>query len=493
MGVGERASGGGKLSTLNIFVRNSFYLFVSQLGSSVLSVVLGVYIARQLGDIGYGQYSLALAFAAIFVMFADIGYQTLFFREVSLDTAQAERYLSNVTGIRVLMTVLVFFLMVLIANLLQYPQELLVLIYLFGAYTLLSSLYGIYLVTFRSFQQMKYEAAVIFVDGVSKVVLGIAVLQLGLGLVELGLVFVASALLSLVLSIVICHRHFVRPRIAIDMEFMRSTLWMALPFSVLPVLSMIYVRVDTLLLEAMKGDAVVGWYNAAYSIVLSVKFIPTLLLAALFPAAQQMSKQSRDRFCDYYDKAVKYLMALAIPIAIGLTLLAQPIILLIFGQEFEGAVAAFRILAWDILLFFIYLAIGNALLNIGREKSVAVASLMTVIINIALNLVLIPLISLIGAAIVTVISEAVLLAAYLYIYAQELRPVALLRHSVKPILASLPLIPICLFFANSLLIALPLSMLVYFVVFIAIGGMDVDEFTLLKLYLHRAYKRFKSS
>jgi O-antigen/teichoic acid export membrane protein len=470
------------LSIIVKIARNTAWLFISQLLASLLSIVLGILIARELGVIGFGEYSLALALGAVFVIFADIGYQILLLREVSRDTTHVSKYLNNVTGVRVLFTIIVFVAMVAIVSFIGYPAYIQQLIWLFGLYTLLTSLNGVYQVTFRAYQQMKYEALITMQDCLVRLGLGATVLLLNYGLIALGVVFVISSAFTLVLSIVVCSRKFVRPGISLDLKFIKETIWIALPLSIIPILSIIFLRIDTVLLSILKGTEVVGWYSASYTIVLSLRMVPTIFMAAVFPAAQK-TVGSRDLYFSYYEKAIRYLLALGIPMAVGLTFLAGPIITLIYGPAFAPSIPALQILAWDTLLFFVYLAIGNALLGIGQERKVAFSALICAVVNVVLNILLIPPYGLIGSSVVTVVSEIVLLVLYLHFFKMSLRPLAIRHYALKPTIASIPIVAICLLFGSNFFIALVLSTIAYFATFLAIHGLDENEHNIFMNYV----------
>ena len=122
----------------------------------------------------------------------------------------------------------------------------------------------------------------------------------------------------------------------------------------------------------MKGDAVVGWYNAAYQLVIGLKPIPRLFMNALFPLMSSYFASSNESFKVAYEKSFKYLLILGLPLAVGITLLADRFILLFYGQQFYPSIIALQILAWDILLVFLYTCLGTILVTSDKQNQMAV-------------------------------------------------------------------------------------------------------------------------
>ena len=476
------------MNAVQRIAKNTAALFAAQFVVSILGLVLSIFIARNLGDVIFGKYSFALAFTAIFAVFSDLGYNTLLIREVARDKSQVSKYLNNTICIHALLAIVIFALIVITINLMGYPADTKNVVYLFGIYTLVVSFSAVFKVTFRAFEKMEYEAGITIFANIIRVSLGLLVLFLGYGLIELALVFLLSGVFDFLLSFLVCERRFVKPKIEFDFDFWKSTIKIALPLSMLSIFGIIYVRADTVMLSMMKGDAVVGWYNAAYNLIRELKIIPTLFLTSLFPAALSVFNKSENQFYRYYEKSIKYLIAIGLPMAIGITLLSDKIIMFVYGPQYTNSISALQILSWDCLLLFIYVALGNALVGMGKERQVALSALICACVNVALNFLLIPRFSLIGSAVATVFAETILLISYLYLMKKYHRSMPIHKFMVKPILASVPMIGIVTLLAVNLLLVILLSAITYFTVFFAIGGLDSEEKKLIYAFFHTTKK-----
>ena len=188
------------MNIIQRIAKNTLALFIAQLVVSILSIILSIYIARNLGDVIFGRYSFALAFTAFFAIFSSLGYDTLLVREVARDKSQANKYVSNILLIRSVLSIIFFVLLVILINLMNYPFYTKSVVYLFGIYTLLSSLSDVFRSTFRAFEKMEYETVVVVAINVIRVSSGLLVLFLGYGLIELALVFLFSSVFDLIIS-----------------------------------------------------------------------------------------------------------------------------------------------------------------------------------------------------------------------------------------------------------------------------------------------------
>ena len=192
------------MNTIKRIAKNTLSLFAAQFVSAILSLILSIFIARNLGDVIFGKYSFAIIFVGIFAIFSDLGYNTLLIRDVARDKSQANRYLNNIVSIRAVLSVVIFVFIVVIINVAGYPTYTKNVVYLFGITTLLVSLADIFRVTFRAFEKMEYEAYLRILITIIRVSLGLLVLFLGYGLIELALVFLFSGVVDLLLSFLIC-------------------------------------------------------------------------------------------------------------------------------------------------------------------------------------------------------------------------------------------------------------------------------------------------
>jgi O-antigen/teichoic acid export membrane protein len=211
------------------------------------------------------------------------------------------------------------------------------------------------------------------------------------------------------------------------------------PFAADDVLSMAYVRADSLLLGLIKGQTAVGLYQAGTNLVLNCNVLARMLNNALYPRMSRSWPDGLDRLHRLRVASLRLLAVVGLPIAVASLLLADRIIPAIYGDGFGAAVRCFQLLALVIPVRMLGHTLGTTLTaadaQTWRTWGVAAAAAG----NIALNLLLIPSMSYVGSALATVITEVGLLVAYAVMVARRTGSVGLLDAVATPTVACFPL------------------------------------------------------
>jgi O-antigen/teichoic acid export membrane protein len=469
------------MSTVRTIARNTLSLAVAEVITKLLAFILVIFVARYLGDVDYGKYAFALAFTSFFAIIADPGFSTLTIRELARDKELAGKYLGNISLVKFILSFVAFLLVVIFINLMHYPSDTTLAVYIAGAYVVLTSFNQFFISIFRAFEKMEYETLVRIIEKVILFSLVITFIYLGYGLIEIVSAFLISSIFSFVFCGLVVLRKFTKPKFEIDFSFLKHATKEALPFALTAVFTVIYFRIDTVLLSMMKGDAVVGWYNAAYNIIFGLMIIPLLYTTAIFPAMSRFSKSSIDAFNKIGTLSFKYLLILGLPISIGVTLLADKIILLVYGPEYIVAIIALQILVWS---FFIMCLCGipTTSLNATNKQHIVTAGMgITAILNIILNLILIPKYSLVGAAIATIIVcffEFFFEFYFMNKYAVKIRLVN--GDFAKVIFASFVMCSFIIYFPANIFLTIILATFIYGLFIIVSKAFSKEDLSMLK-------------
>jgi O-antigen/teichoic acid export membrane protein len=475
-----------QISTIQRVAKNTAALYAALIVNALLSLLLFILIARMLGDVTLGKYAFALAFTMIFADFGILGFDTVIVRDVSRDKSLAPKYLGNIAVIKAILSVTVFGLIALIINLMHYPPDTTTAVLIIGTYIILTAFANTFRFIFRAFERMEYEALVVSISRLVGVSLGVAALFAGYGLIEIAYALLIGGILDFLLSLFICSKKFVRLKLEVDLDFWRKVAKVALPIALIDVAAIIFVRVDTVMLSVMKGDAVVGWYNAAYNLVLGLQPIPFIFGSALFPLMSRSFVSSPNSVAVIYEKALRYLFILGLPLTTGTMLLSDRIIPLFYGAGFTHSIVALQILAWNILLHFMYILLAVVLASIDRQNQMALAAGICAVLNVILNLILIPHFSYVGAGIATIITGTVLFALYFYFVRKYLYRLPLHKMVVKPIIAC-AIMAIFLHFVSGIHLAVLIASAIalYFLALFILRAFSGEDIRLLKQVLRR--------
>ena len=394
--------------TARRIAKNTASLMVADAVSKGLLFLLIILIARNLGDITFGKYSFAFAFTSLFAVFADFGLSTLTIREVARNREYASKYLGNISLIKFLLSIITGIFIVISINLLDYPLDTILAVYFAGAYVIVNSFNQFLRAFFRAFEKMEYEAVTRITERILLFIVVALMLYFGYGLVPIISVFFIVSLFNWFVTVVLVLKRFVKPSYDIDFKFCRGIIKEAIPFSLAIAFSAIYFRIDTVMLSLMQSDNVVGWYSAAYQIMEGGVMIPVSFVSAIFPYFSKMHTNN-EKHKKAFLKAFKYLFILGFVIASFITLYADFIISFLYGVEFLNSIVTLKILSWALLIIFLEYLFSQSLYAMNMQKINMYLMGICMVLNILLNLILIPIYSHNGAAIATLFTELVLL------------------------------------------------------------------------------------
>ncbi|MCK4251623.1 flippase, partial [candidate division WOR-3 bacterium] len=364
-----------------------------------------VYLVRYLGAVTFGKYAFAFAFTSLFVILSDLGLSVLSIREIARDTSKAGEYLTNISITKFVLSLITIVLIIVTINLMHYPQDTILAVYIVGGATVFTSLTSFFRSIFRAFERMEYEAITRIVERILIFGSVLPVLFLGYGLIEVVSAMLIAHAFIFIFTLAIIIKKFTRPVLSFDFSLCKSLIKAALPFGLASVFNVIYFQTDTVMLSIMKGDAVVGWYNAAYRLVMGMLFIPSAFVGALYPVLSRYFTSSKDSLMVVYEKSFKFLLMLAIPLGIGTTLLADRIIIFLYGENFAPSIIALQILIWVASILFIYSIVGYTLASINKQLVDTRITAVSALLNVGLNLLLIPTYSYVGAGVASIASQ----------------------------------------------------------------------------------------
>lgn len=386
------------------YFRNTSWLFGGHIVRVVVGVLVSVAVARHLGPDDFGVYNFAYAIVSLLTVLSTLGLQHVLRRELVSDEERRGELLGSCIVMTSLAS-LVIFAALLSAVALLPDQRLGLVLIVIGATVLLSP-FNLINVWFQADVQGKLSAIAL-----SASLLIAAALKLLAIFLEAGLL--TFAYLSLIELTILAVWHIMLYR----KYYGSLTCWSATrgrcfrllkeswPMIFAGLATVLYMRVDQIMLRALVDDVAVGEYSAATRISSVWHLLPITLASSLFPAIVNARKASdaryRQRLQHYFDLSA----ALAYFTALGTSIFAPWVITLLFGEAYEasGPIAAVHV--WSCLFIFVGVARVQYL---TVESQLSVLPIFTAIgcgVNLLLNWWLIPLYSGMGAAIATVISQ----------------------------------------------------------------------------------------
>ncbi len=428
--------------------KNSLAPIVLNLFNRGIDFAFAFIMLRILGPADAGVYYYAIVIFGWFDILANFGLNTLLTREVARDRGAAGRYLLNSTALRLALSalgipLLIGFLAVRQATVSPaLDGQAIAAILLLYVGLLPGSISTGLTALFYAFEKAEHPAAITTVSTLVKVTLGLGTLLLGWGVVGLA----GGAVLTNVVTLAALGwlaRPLARGAFAarLDGALMRGMIGASWPLMINHLLATVFFKIDIVLMEAINGNTIVGQYSTAYKWLDALNIIPAFLTMALLPVMARQAHEDRAALRRNYTLAVKLLVIVALPVAVMTTFIAAPLIRVLGGAEYLPAGGiALQIMIWSIPIGWINSVTNYVIVALDRQRTLTLAFVVGVIFNVATNLIFLPAYSYRAAAVIHILSEAMLFVAFYWIIRQEIGGMGWRRALVRPALAALALL-----------------------------------------------------
>jgi O-antigen/teichoic acid export membrane protein len=461
-------------------LRNSVLVVGARALAKLAVFVVVVLLLRSLGAEQYGRFAAMVVYVTLLGVVADLGMQTVFIRDVSRDRRLLGRYLANLLSFRLVLAIVALLLLALVLRLLSpalFPYT------LAGFALLLTTSYSSLLrAAFYIRGRLAYEAVAIVVEALLLLALTSEAVSRHASWDVFIWIYAASYLFTCVFGFAVIRWRWHEPiAIQLDPAFVRGLLVAGLPLAVGFTITTIYAQLDVVLLQLFKGFQMVGWYSAANRFIDAVAWIPQTAMGAVFPALSMLAAGERRQLLFGYRKSYKMLAVLGLPLAVGIGVTADSLVHLAAPRGFDQSIMALRILAPSVALLFVNNAFIYTLTAMNRQLDFTRLSLVTLAVNVALNLILIPPYGYLGAAAASTLTEAALFAGGWWLLRRQAMPLAFVG-SVVRVLASALLMGVVIVLIRSwpLALVVVIGAAVYAIGLFAFHALDAEEWSIIR-------------
>lgn len=450
-----------------LVLRNFLKLGAGEVISRLLGFVGTIVIARQLGVDSYGVVGLGFAVLLYFAAVGDLGMEQLGPREVASEEAPLDQLASTMTLARILASALIAAVMAGVGMVFVTEPEGPVL-----------ALYGLALIAMGASPRWVHVG----LGGMGTVALSrfvIEGLRVGLlvtlvhgpdDLFRVPIIqFVGEAAGTALLWIGL-RRRGVPIRLGMDAALLRVVLVRAFPLLLTNLLALVIYNSDIIVLRLFRDRAEVGLYLAAYTLINFLGVLGNTATLSILPSLARL-RAAPGRGIELIHRAQAQMAALGLPLAVGGAVLAVPILGLVFGVEYTPAAVVMQILVISIPLLFQRSVLQAVLISAGRQDRVLQVTAWSAGVTIVLNLLLVPIIGMLGSAVATVAAESARLGlAQRFTHREGYRRLAVFA-LWRPVLCA-GIMAGALIFAGqmSLLVLIPAGALIYVAAFAGTGG-----------------------
>jgi O-antigen/teichoic acid export membrane protein len=478
--------------------RNMTSLLLSQALQWVATFVLIIEAPNRLGNEAWGDLGYSLAFVGFFSLVGGLGVSTLLTREIARDHVLMRQLVYNALALRLVVIAVLPAIGLILAWLLGNSETVIVLIAI-GFFAMAAQLTTE--ISFGALAGVEVMARPAFFQVLqvwASNLVGIILLYLGYGVVVYALAFAVTSYIPLILSAPLLRREIRKtPRqrgtkAHIDRSTWRMLIRGGIPLMALTVFNLIYGTVDIPILGFITDNVTIGWYTLSQRWTGIPIFIATAVVAAYFPRFSAHGHPMTEEFPRLVNKAIRIVILAAVPCAVGLTLVADDIVHLLYNNEYDPAIPVMRILAPQVPLAAMDTVLATALIASNRMRYYLLVSIGAAIFNPIACVYFIHWSvnrfdnGAIGAAIVTVLTELIVMVGAMVLKSKGVLDRRSSWLTVRTIFAALLMVPaLVLVDGWPLLAKVAFGGIIYGVGLVAFRAVSVDEIRALVASVNR--------
>lgn len=386
-------------------ISNAGWLLADNVLRMGIGFLVGIWVTRYLGPERFGQLNYAIAFVTIFSFIALLGLDGIVVRNLVRTPSRRNEILGTTFALKcagAISTIALILSTVFLLKPADYVTHLLVSITSIG---LLFQAFGSVDFFFQAEVRAKYGAYARSCAFMIAAAAKIALILSHAPLAMFALVGTGEIALGSMGLVVAYRRHGYRlrecyPSLAMAKELLRDS-W---PLILTEMVTMIYMRIDRIIVGEMAGNAEVGIYSVAAMITEALLFIPLSIASSIFPGIVRAQEKGPSVFDEQLQRFYNIMAFAAYCVAVPVTLFAGWGIPLLFGAEYSRAGGMVIGLAWAGLFINLGFARSYYLTTMNWTRLHFFVDLLGCAANVALNLYLVPRYGGMGAVIASIIA-----------------------------------------------------------------------------------------
>jgi len=463
------------MSLARKIARNTFW----QIGGKAISTLIGLatvaLMTRYLGREGFGYYTTIVSYLQFFGVMVDFGLQMATAQMLARPGANESKVFGNLIAVRLISSVIFLGSGTLAVFILPYPPIVKVGVAIASFSFFFISLQSVLIGMYQKHMAMA-EVAIAEVWGRLALLLGIWLsVYYDLGFYPIIFAVSAGSFVNFAILFFQSKKYLAyRPRL--DSKILKDIWDTSWPLAITISLTLVYFRADTIILSFVRPAEDVGIYGAAYKVLEILIQFPYLFLGLILPLLTEFYLINRGLYDKILQKSFDFMAIIAVPMVFATWLLAEKIMAFVAGADFAIAGGPLRILIVAAALIFFGALFGYAVVATGLQKKMIGFYLFNAAFSLIAYLIFIPLYSYWAGAILTVITEGIIVFSACFVLRKHTLSAIKLKVFWKAIFSSLIMCAMLLpFLKESILTLMVIGLLVYFTVLYLVSGYDKNE------------------
>lgn len=404
--------------------KNVSYLLIARAAFRFLTAGVLLYATTYLGAERFGMLETATAWANSFLALNDVGMSTLIVREAARDEKKMALYFGNTLVVEVILSIVLYVVILGVGFGLNYDSTTMTLMMIMGAAGLAFEFRKVMRGIFRVLLKLKFVAMLEVINGLLYLLFAIWIFATVTDK-DLGLLGLAHSRLwvnvLIVVALFLYTLKFIKPTFALNQVW--PMVKQSYVFTLYNVFFMLYFEIDQIILSIMKDATEVGIYGAPAKIVNLLLFIPIMIFQVTMPIMYRYSKNDIEKYKRINHATWRYIAAFGVPAGLGLWFLAPEIMnwFAVRDPAYFLSIPVLHVFGWFLVIRFIGISQGNSLTTTDRQGLRAFIQILSLGVNIVLDIWLIQKYGAYGAATATLITEVMITSSYLYFSARYLK------------------------------------------------------------------------
>jgi stage V sporulation protein B len=484
-------------------IKGSFLMMISYLFFRVGGYIYRILMSRMLGPNMYGVFGATLPFQGVFQILSAGGMQPVIAKFVAQYNAVGEEDMARqvvTTSLKYMMVsgilfgLFMFFTAGWIATNIFHKPEATLPFQAISLITPFSVIVGAFRGAFQGVYKMELIVASRVVEQVTTILVAVTLVAIGFSAVGAvlgtGVGFIASSICALILFKKYIWPLFPKPLVNFsfrdELGLIKTLLIFSIPVAVTALSEMLIYDISTWVIFRFMTDNYNGYYTNASAMARLPLIISLSVAAVILPAASEAaSLKDTNRLGMYITQSYRYVILLVLPLCVGIAAFAQPLISLLFGPDYTPGAPALRILVIGMAFYTLFMVSSSIMQGIGHPRRPMAILLAGIVVNLILNVLIVPKYGIEGAAAATTMATFFLMVAVLWETFRVTKVNVPYLDFVKIGIAS-AIMGIPIYFLpksyEGLLAVIIISPIIYTIVFALIGGFTKRDVRLLRRY-----------
>lgn len=368
--------------------KNIGVLMMAQPITWALTFLVAIFLPRSLGPTAIGQLYLALSIWAIMGVLVRFGMDIYLTKAIARDPARASELLGATLALRTVLHLLGFGIVIAYVSLLGYPASMIWIVVIIGVANLIEQWIAAFTATLQGLETMEYVSIASVAGKLLFTALCLLALFLGYQVHTIAALYVVAGAATLALLFGFLWR--MRLSLRLNYATTGSLLRASAPYLMASMVVVFYNEIDKQIIAALIDARSVGWYSTAATLFGTVMFVPVAFTTALFPALARNYAGASDMLSRLTRKSFDLMFIVGIAIGFGIMVIAEPLILLLYGNEFAPAGAILAVLGVVIVFVYQNILFAQVMISTDRNYIWTIVMVVSTAFTIGLDIALVP-------------------------------------------------------------------------------------------------------